>query len=764
MKKLLALFLVVLLAVAGAGCSKKKKGNGVDVTPPPVPQNAEAVAVSPTAIRITWDAVSANDLDHYNVYEGAVKIGETDEATYTHTGLAPGSTHTYSVSSVDTTGNISARSNSTAATTPTEADNEAPSIPGNFTANAATANLVNLSWTASTDNVGVTGYEVYRDASYVETVTGVTYQDTAVSPSKSYAYKVRAVDGAGNKSDFTEEKTAVTPDLPDETPPAAPANLDAIAASQTQINLTWNAVTDPSGISEYVIYRNGSRIDTSTSDSYNDTGLSAGTNYCYRVSAVDGADNEGEKSVEKCATTPVTEDVYAPSVPANVEASALSSSQIQLSWEHATDNTGGTGVAGYRIYDADDMQIIFSVGYVNSAILNVVQAGMEYCITVSAVDWAGNESERSDPACATTPVVVLPPACTNLAGKSGVIAHEENGAFVTMPFIIGAQNEDAISNLRVALNENEIIAFNGSMAGYEMSLTANTSEEPIEVALTWNESCASASGEDAGGYAVHLRLSGIGSSPASFPLSGTRKITVLSNYVETEKVTMSFSHNAADSRFIFLKNYLGQIDGSGVMSGGALFFGNVYEEMSGWQYSAVRGTLEGGADEWQVNDGTWIDYSLEDLETGLSNGTWYSRMPGAAPNPAIPDVRGNWTLSFDNDQASGTMNIATQTNVGAESGSSAITGSGTLNVPGMDDFASAIDDAESWVGLYDGASNNIYVVSIIDMSSVGCGTITIASTGIGNTQSMSGTYVAVSDTNSDCDGSGTFTASRSSVK
>jgi len=85
-----------------------------------------------------------------------------------------------------------------AGTTP-PADTTAPSVPAGLTATASTGQ-VNLAWTASTDNVGVTGYKVFRAGVQVATVTGTSYSDTSVAAGTTYAYGVAAYDAAGNTS------------------------------------------------------------------------------------------------------------------------------------------------------------------------------------------------------------------------------------------------------------------------------------------------------------------------------------------------------------------------------------------------------------------------------------------------------------------------------------------------------------------------------------------------------------------------------------
>ena len=88
----------------------------------------------------------------------------------------------------------------------------------------------------------------------------------------------------------------------DTTPPSVPS-LTATAVSSSQINLSWTASTDSVGVTGYKIYRNGTYLTTTTSTSYNNTGLTGATSYSYRVSAIDAAGNESSQSTAKSVTT-----------------------------------------------------------------------------------------------------------------------------------------------------------------------------------------------------------------------------------------------------------------------------------------------------------------------------------------------------------------------------------------------------------------------------------------------------------------------------
>ncbi len=115
---------------------------------------------------------------------------------------------------------------------PASSDTTAPSIPTHLSGNGFSATQINLDWVASTDNVGVTGYKVFRDGSQVATSTTTTYQDTGLTPATTYTYTVSAYDAAGNESAKSASATATTQAAPgDTTPPTV--SLTAPTAGST---------------------------------------------------------------------------------------------------------------------------------------------------------------------------------------------------------------------------------------------------------------------------------------------------------------------------------------------------------------------------------------------------------------------------------------------------------------------------------------------------------------------------------------------------
>ena len=280
--------------------------------------------VGATQINLTWNASSDNvGVTGYRVYRctgttctPSTQIATSTTTSYSNTGLTALTTYRYRVRAVDAAGNLSANSSIVTATTPAVPDTTAPTIPAGLAATVVSATQINLSWTAATDNVGVTGYQLERcqDAgcaafALIATVAGTTFNNTGLTASTSYSYRVRASDGAGNLSGYSNVASATTP-IPDTTPPTAPAGLAATAIGATLINLGWTAATDDVAVSGYQLERcQGAGctafalIATVTGVIFNDTGRSANTSYSYRVRATDATGNIGEYSNIASATT-----------------------------------------------------------------------------------------------------------------------------------------------------------------------------------------------------------------------------------------------------------------------------------------------------------------------------------------------------------------------------------------------------------------------------------------------------------------------------
>lgn len=175
------------------------------------------------------------------------------------------------------------------------ADTTAPTAPI-LTASGTTQTTTNLAWSGATDNVAVTGYEVYRGTTLLGSTASTTYSVTGLTASTAYTFSVKSKDAAGNTSASSNSVnvTTLAPDL-DTTAPTAPT-LSASGTTQTTTNLSWSGATDNTAVTGYDVYSGTTLLGSTTSTTYSVTGLTASTAYTFSVKAKDAAGNTSASS------------------------------------------------------------------------------------------------------------------------------------------------------------------------------------------------------------------------------------------------------------------------------------------------------------------------------------------------------------------------------------------------------------------------------------------------------------------------------------
>ena len=399
-----------------------------DITIPSLPTGLAATVRSTSRIDLAWTASSDNTgVQSYRVYRNATLIATVASPQFADTGLVASTLYSYKVASVDAAGNASAQTSTVSATTQ-GADTTKPSVPSGLSATASAWNVVNLSWTASTDNVGVTRYSILRAAIVVSVVDGsvTSFTDHGTNGSTLYSYTVKASDAAGNTSNASSAKNVTTP-AADASPPSNPTGLIATVASSTQVNLSWTASTDNVGVQGYKLYRNGTyvaAIGPIGSTSVSDTGLTSGTAYSYTVSAIDGAGNESGQSPIANAT-PAPDNIF-PSIPTGLLATASAWNAVNLSWTPSTDNIG---VTRYTVSRGGAVLSVLA-GSTTTFTDRTTAPTTAYSYSVTAADAAGHTSAASVAAPVTTPYevqVVSPEAAVSVFGTESLSAFVSTG-------------------------------------------------------------------------------------------------------------------------------------------------------------------------------------------------------------------------------------------------------------------------------------------------------------------------------------------------
>src|SRR4249920_1718957 len=449
-----------------------------DTTAPSAPGTLTTTASGSTQINLAWGAATDNvGVTGYSVErcQGSgcttfTQVFTLTGTTFSNTGLTAGTSYSYRVRATDAAGNLGGYSNTASATT-TIPDTTPPSAPPTLSATAASATQIDLVWTAATDNVGVTGYRVERcqgsgctTFTQIFTLSGTTFSNLGLTASTSYSYRVRAVDAVGNLGPYSVIASATTPAVPDTTPPSVPAGLAAVAASPTQISVSWAAATDNVGVIGYQLERcSGSgcsafaQIAAPTGTSFNDTALTASTSYSYRVRAVDAAGNLGGYSAVASATTPAP-DTTAPTTPTGLTATAMSASQVNLGWTASTDNVAVTGYILQRCQGAGCTAWVTIATPTGTTYSDTgLTATTTYRYWVRATDAAGNLSAWSSIVTVTT----LAADTTGLVAAYGF----DEGTGTVVRDASGQNNNGAVSGTAWTTGKfGNALVFNGTSA------------------------------------------------------------------------------------------------------------------------------------------------------------------------------------------------------------------------------------------------------------------------------------------------------------
>jgi chitodextrinase len=226
-------------------------------------------------------------------------------------------------------------------------DTVAPTAP-TLAASGTTQTTTNLSWSGATDNVAVTGYDVYRGATLLGSTASTTFAVTGLTASTTYSFTVRAKDAAGNVSaDSNLVSVTTLAPVVDTTAPTAPT-LSASGTTQTTTNLSWTGATDNVGVTGYDVLRNGVVIgSTTTATTFAVTGLTASTTYTFNVRAKDAAGNISANSNTVSVTTLAVATVTYCTASANSTVDERIG-RVQL----GTINNPSTGTAGYEDFTA----------------------------------------------------------------------------------------------------------------------------------------------------------------------------------------------------------------------------------------------------------------------------------------------------------------------------------------------------------------------------------------------------------------------------
>ncbi|HYG38138.1 MAG TPA: fibronectin type III domain-containing protein, partial [Cytophagales bacterium] len=390
--------------------------------PPPAPTATFATNIETTSFTANWTPideatgyeldVSGNNFASLIPGYDALAVSST---SHNVTNLEPSTPYKYKVRAVNENG-ISVSSNEIEATTE---DLPPPETPTGFAANAFSSNQIDLSWMDNSDEDNyilewsADGNDPWTAFPAIDPNT-LTFSHTGLAENTTYYYRLTAVNAEGPSGYATANATTLA------TIPVTPANLTATTASSTQINLSWdnNATNETGYIIEGGTTAGGPYTQIATTGAnvttYQNTGLSGNTTYYYIVKATNSA-GASSASNEASATTPAV--VTVPPAPANLTATAISSTRIDLEWDDTPNETGyiierGTTTGGPYTEIATTGANVTT--YQNTGL----SGSTTYYYVVRAENSAG-PSGASNEAGATTPAVVtVPPVPTNLTATA----------------------------------------------------------------------------------------------------------------------------------------------------------------------------------------------------------------------------------------------------------------------------------------------------------------------------------------------------------
>ena len=197
------LYNFVVRATDAAGNLSAGSGSLAVRTPAAAPSTPVGLAVSnlgAASLTLKWAPATGGvgGITGYDVYQNGALVGSPAKTVFALAGLAPLTSYSLTVVARDAAGNHSESSAPLVAMT--LADTSKPSVPAGLSSSAVTDASFVLNWTSSTDNVGVSGYEVLQDGVLIGSTSGLSYTVGALLPAKTYAMQVRARDAAGNLS------------------------------------------------------------------------------------------------------------------------------------------------------------------------------------------------------------------------------------------------------------------------------------------------------------------------------------------------------------------------------------------------------------------------------------------------------------------------------------------------------------------------------------------------------------------------------------
>lgn len=317
-----------------------------DTTPPANVTNLTTSNITQSGLTLNWTGSVSGDVASYDIYNGSSFIANVTAPTTTYNvnGLSPSTPYTLWVRAKDASGNSASGTSVDATTSAPPADTTAPSNVTNLATSAINQTGVTLNWTAATDNVAVTGYDIYNGASLVTTVTATTYNATGLTASTQYTYTVKAKDAAGNASSGTSV-TFTTSAVSDTTPPNPVTGLSAGTPTSSTVPLSWTlsssgdvAAYEAAYSTDGTNFTVASAVINAASNTYTVGSLTANTPYNFRLVAIDTSNNRSTAVTTTATTAAASTGTIVASDDFNRADGALGNAVTGQTWTVGTGN------------------------------------------------------------------------------------------------------------------------------------------------------------------------------------------------------------------------------------------------------------------------------------------------------------------------------------------------------------------------------------------------------------------------------------------
>ena len=390
-----------------------------DTTPPAPPTGLVVSNLQGGLVEVSWDKTSApaSELSYETSGNSMVSKIPTENSMVIADTLPP-SNFTFSIRAHKYNDTYSDPATLFIDRTP-------PSTPTSLTFSELKPTSLRLTWGASTDDIKMKEYYIYKDDVYLKAVAATSTSILQLKPGENHTFSVRARDAAENMS-------APVPVFVDRESPKPVKDLAYSKVTDSSLLLSWSPSSDNVAVTGYAITRDDGQTFDSKTTHYNDTTLQPVTTYRYTVAAYDANANMSTPA-------PLLVDRVPPSAPLNPQYSNDTGTTLKLKWDASSDDIGLTG---YNVY-TDKIPEAVATSATPEVVVEKLMPVTTYTFYIEAIDAAGNKSPR-------TPILVdrVPPTAPVF-----FYAHDQTATFPTLSWS-AASDDIEVTGYELVANNN----------------------------------------------------------------------------------------------------------------------------------------------------------------------------------------------------------------------------------------------------------------------------------------------------------------------